>query len=54
MDTRANRVPYSREEIDFFGVVDGDQCVYMIPIDEVEGQQGLRLRHYEQFRLVRR
>ena len=52
--TRSGRVPYSREEIDDFGVVDGDLQVYLIPIEEVEGQQGLRLRHYEHSRLAAR
>lgn len=52
--TKAGRVPYTREEIDYFAVVDGDHDIYMIPITEVEGQTGLRLRHYAQYRLSQR
>ena len=50
--TKSGRVPYSREEVDCFGVVDGDGQVYLIPVEVVEGQQGLRLRHYERYRLA--
>jgi len=43
---------YSREDIDYFGVVDGDQHVYMIPVSEVEGRASLVLRGYEKYRLA--
>lgn len=49
--TRGDRVPYSREEVDWFGVVDGELAVYMIPIDVVEGQASVHLRHYQDYRL---
>ncbi len=50
--TRAGRVPYTRQEIDDLAVVDGDEQVYLIPIDAVAGRKGLRLRHYEEYRLA--
>ena len=43
---------YSTDEIDYFGVVDGDQSVYMIPVQVVEGQTAISLRRYEQYRLL--
>lgn len=49
--TKGDRVPYSREEVDCFGIVDGDLAVHMVPIEVVEGQASLHLRHYEQYRL---
>ena len=48
---RAGRAAYSVEEIDYFGVVDGGQRVYMIPASVVEGRSALSLRAYEQYRL---
>ena len=50
--TKGDRVRYSREEVDWFGLVDGDLAVYMIPIDVVEGQSSVHLRHYEEYRLT--
>jgi hypothetical protein len=49
--TKGARTPYSRDEVDWFGVVDGDLSVYMIPIDAVEGQASVSLRRYEGYRL---
>jgi hypothetical protein len=46
------RRSYSLEEIDYFGVVDGDQEVFMIPVALVEGRTSLSLRRYEKFRLA--
>jgi hypothetical protein len=50
-DSGRRRGYYSAEEIDYFGVVDGDQAVYMIPVRAVEGMTALSLRSYERFRL---
>jgi hypothetical protein len=52
--TRSGRVPYTRAEVDVIAVVDGDLQVYMIPIEEVKRQQGVRLRSYERHRLTTR
>jgi hypothetical protein len=46
-----SRARYSSTEIDYFGVVDGDRDVYMIPVQVVEGRTALSLRCYERFRL---
>jgi hypothetical protein len=45
------RVAYTREEIDYFGVVDPDRHVYMLPIEVVEGQSSVSLRKYESYRM---
>ena len=50
--TKGDRVRYSREEVDWFGLVDGDLAVYMVPIDVVEGQSSVHLRHYDEYRLT--
>lgn len=49
--TKGDRVPYSREEVDFFAIVDGDLSVYMIPIHVVEGQSSVHVRRYTHYRL---
>jgi hypothetical protein len=46
------RRPYTAQEIDYFAVVDGEQQVFMIPIDEVEGQKTLSLRKFEGYRIA--
>jgi hypothetical protein len=46
------RRSYSAEEIDYFGVVDGEQRVYMIPVNVVEGRKALTLRAYEAYALA--
>jgi hypothetical protein len=45
------RVAYTREEIDYFGLVDPDRQVYMLPIELVEGQSSVSLRKYEGYRM---
>jgi hypothetical protein len=46
------RRAYTREEIDYFGVVDGDQQVYMIPVSVVEGQTCVCVRRYDEYRVA--
>lgn len=46
------RTPYTAEDIDYFGVVVPDGEVYMLPIALVEGQTGVSLRKYENFRIA--
>jgi hypothetical protein len=45
------RAAYSSEEIDFFGCVDGDLGVYLIPVSLVEGLSVIYLRKYDAFQL---
>ncbi len=45
------RVSYTPEEIDYFGIVDGDQEVYMIPVLDVEGRTALSLSAYAAYRV---
>lgn len=49
---RGERRAYTAEEIDYFAVVDGEQQVYMIPIEDIEGQKTLSLRKFEGYRIA--
>jgi hypothetical protein len=42
---------YTKQDIDYFGVVDGDQRVYMIPVEVVDGTGTIIVRHYDSYRL---
>lgn len=44
---------YTKRDIDFFGLVDGDLQVYMIPVEVVAGIGTVILRHYERYRIAR-
>ncbi|MBK5306548.1 MAG: hypothetical protein JJD92_07685 [Frankiaceae bacterium] len=46
------RRAYTSGDIDYFGVVDAEQQVYMLPIALVEGQQSVTLRKYEEYRIA--
>jgi hypothetical protein len=46
------RLAYTAQDIDYFGVVDPEQQVYMLPIALVEGQQSVTLRKYEAYRIA--
>jgi hypothetical protein len=46
-------VRYGADEIDCFGIVDGDLAVYLIPVDAVEGRARLTMRRYAEYRLPR-
>lgn len=41
---------YTREEIDYFGVVDGDLAVYLIPVDVLTGLGTIYVRRYQRYR----
>jgi len=45
------RACYSSEEIDYFGCVDGEGRVYLIPIAMVEGSLSISMQKYAAFRL---
>ena len=45
------RACYSSEEIDYFGCVDGEGGVYLIPIAVVEGRMAISMQKYDAFRL---
>ncbi len=47
------RVHYMPEEIDVFGIVDGDLEVYLVPLSVVAGAGTLSMRRYAAFRLPR-
>lgn len=49
----ARRAWYSPEEIDYFGVVDGDLEVYLIPLEAVAGLSVISVRKYGRYRLGR-
>lgn len=42
---------YTKDDIDYFGVVDGDQQVYMIPVEVVDGTGTIIVRQYDAFRI---
>lgn len=42
---------YTADDIDYFGVVDGDLQVYMIPVDVLAGLGTIVVRRYDAFRL---
>jgi hypothetical protein len=48
----AGRLTYTADDIDYFGVVDPEQQVYMLPITLVQGQQSVTLRKYEEYRIA--
>jgi hypothetical protein len=43
------RIAYTARDIDYFGVVDAEQNVYMLPVALVEGQHSVTLRKYEDY-----
>src|SRR3954466_14181718 len=45
------RACYSSEDVDYFGCVDGDGQIYLVPIAAVEGRTAISMRRYEAFRL---
>lgn len=47
----SERAWYTKQDIDYFGVVDAEQRVYMIPVEAVEGTGTIIVRHYDGFRL---
>ncbi|MDT7538528.1 MAG: hypothetical protein QOI82_2113 [Actinomycetota bacterium] len=48
----AGRLAYTADEIDYFGIVDAEHYVYMLPISLVAGQQSVTLRKYEDYRIA--
>lgn len=46
-------VRYSSDQVDDFGIVDGDQEVYLIPFAAVAGRTAVSLRRYAAFRVPR-
>jgi hypothetical protein len=49
----SERAWYTASEIDFFGIVDGDRDVYMIPVGVLDGLARIYVRRYEAYRLPR-
>lgn len=47
------KLPYDPDDIDYFFIIDGDLCYYLIPVAVVGGRQGLNLRSYENFKVPR-
>ena len=45
------RQVYDLSEIDWFGMVDGDLGIYLIPADVVGGLTAIHLRRYARYRL---
>ncbi|MFN2538564.1 MAG: group I intron-associated PD-(D/E)XK endonuclease [Mycobacteriales bacterium] len=43
---------YTDDQIDMFGIVDGDLRIFVIPLHIVAGKSAIYLRHYERFRMV--
>lgn len=46
-----DRQVYDLDEVDFFGVVDGDLAIYMIPAAVVGGLSAIHVRRYSRYRL---
>ena len=42
---------YCSEDVDLFACVDGDGCLYLLPIKLVEGRSSISLRKYDAFKL---
>lgn len=43
---------YTKQEIDYFGIVDGGQDVYMIPVEVVDGTGTIIVRRYDRYRIA--
>lgn len=48
---RARRMQYTVQEIDYFGIVDLDRNVYMVPAEVVAGLSAIHVRQYDSYRL---
>lgn len=47
------KVCYSSDQIDVFAIVDGEEQVYVIPVDDIAGMTNLTLRRYLAYRIPR-
>ena len=47
----AQKAWYTSQQIDYFGIVDAEQRVYMIPVAAVDGLGTIIVRQYERYRL---
>lgn len=48
-DKSAPLRPYTREEIDLFFIVDGDLCLYLLPLAAIDGRVRITLRPYQDY-----
>lgn len=53
LSTSRGRRTYTPGEIDSFFVIDGDFCLYLIPVAVVGGLQAIHLARYRRYRLGR-